>query len=357
MPECADVGDAEVQRLLVEKLKTVDAFVVFDFEDAPCSAGVVRSAPKILVDGATWLARSQTYQFASFEVQAGGASAGINAAPDARAEAVASFVAEVQPWVQSRRLVPDAAKGVNPANFAPLRAADPRPADYWDRADELTATGIGASAVAALGGLDGRTIAIEGFDGLGVRIAADVVARGGRVVALGTTAGTAVGSNGFDPEVLATRWQAMGPELVRELEPEPAPVGAVLGTDVDVLVCGSRAGVIDHGVAAGCAAKAVVPSGTIPVTAKGLAVLRRAGVCVLPDFITTAGAFIGGLAPALRDGDSSAVSSTDEVEASVAAALEDIIDHEQGPVLGACHRAEAFLRTWRAELPFGRPLA
>jgi glutamate dehydrogenase/leucine dehydrogenase len=358
MPECADAGHPEVETLLVEKLKTVDAFVVFDFEDAPCSAGVIRSAPKILVDGATWLARSQTYQFAAFEVQAGGASGGINAAPDGRADAVASFVAEVKPWVASHRLVPDAAKGVNPNDFAPLREADPRPSDYWERAEELMTTGIGASADLALGGLDGRTVAVEGFDGLGVRIAADLVARGGRVVAVGTAAGTAVTPDGFDPEVLGAQWHAMGPDLVRELEPEPGPAGAVLGAEVDVLVCGSRAGVIDHGVAAGCAAKAVVPSGPIPVTAKGLAVLRRAGVCVLPDFVTTAGAFLGGLAPVLVGIDSSAaVSSRDEVQANVTAVLAEVIDHEQGPVLGACHRAEAFLRTWRSDLPFGRPLA
>jgi glutamate dehydrogenase/leucine dehydrogenase len=356
MPECADAGHAEVETLLVEKLKTVDAFVVFDFEDAACSAGVVRSAPKILVDGATWLARSQTYQFASFEVQAGGASGGINAAPDGRAAAVASFAAEVQPWVASRRFVPDVAKGVRPTDFAPLRDVDPRPASYWDRSDELAAAGIGASAAVALGDLDGRTVAIEGFDGVGVRVAAHVVARGGRVVAVGTAAGTAVTPRGFDPEVLASTWNAAGPDLVRELEPEPAPVGAVLGAEVDALVCGSRAGVIDHGVAAGCATKAVVPSGMIPVTAKGLAVLRRAGVCVLPDFITTAGAFVGGLGPSLRDADSAPLSA-EAVEATVTESLAEVIAHEQGPVLGACHRAEAFLRTWRTDLPFGRPLA
>ena len=31
--------------------------------------------------------------------------------------------------------------------------------------------------------------------------------------------------------------------------------------------------------------------------------------------------------------------------------------HADGPLLGACHRAEAFLRTWQDTLPFGRPLA
>ena len=69
--------------MTTRKLSTTDAFVVVDLPDAPVAAGVVRLAPKVLIDGATWLARSQTYQFAVFGRKASGASAGINAAADA----------------------------------------------------------------------------------------------------------------------------------------------------------------------------------------------------------------------------------------------------------------------------------
>ena len=67
--------------MTIEKLASTDAFIVFDLDGVP-GAGIVRAAPKILVDGATLLARSLTYRFASFERQVSGASAGINAAPD-----------------------------------------------------------------------------------------------------------------------------------------------------------------------------------------------------------------------------------------------------------------------------------
>jgi glutamate dehydrogenase/leucine dehydrogenase len=340
--------------LLVEKLKTVDAFVVFDLDDADCSAGVVRCAPKILVDGATWLARSSTYQLASFELRAGGASAGVNAPVEQRHDALAAFVAEVQPWVAARRIVVDPAKGVRPDDLAPLRAGDPRPPEIWDDSGVLAAASIVAATEAAVGDLDGRTFGIEGFDGAGPSLATELAVRGARVVALATAAGTASAADGFDADVLVEQWRARGPDLVRELEPEPAPPASVLGAEVDVLVCGSKAGVIDHGVAAGCSARVVVPSGPIPVTAKGLAVLKRAGVCVLPDFVTTAGPMLAGLAPVL-DGDRSTALS--DIRARVAAVVREVLDDEQGPVLGACRRAEAFLRTWQAELPFGRPLA
>jgi len=34
-----------------------------------------------------------------------------------------------------------------------------------------------------------------------------------------------------------------------------------------------------------------------------------------------------------------------------------VVGHGNGPVLGACERAEAFLAGWLDELPFGRPMA
>jgi len=339
----------------VERLKETDAFVVFDLDDAPVSAGVVRSAPKILVDGATWLARSTTYQFASFGIRAGGASAGVNASPEIRHDALAAFVAEVRPWVESRRFVPDAAKGVTLDDLSPLRDVDPRPAGFDAAAPALLAAGIVASADLAVERLEGCTVAIEGFDAVGAQVASELAMRGARLVAVGTADGTVLQETGLDAAAVAAAWQAHGPALVRELAPEPGPAGEVLGVDADLLIVGSRAGVVDHGVAAGCSCRVVVPSGPIPVTAKGLAVLRRAGVRVLPDFVTTAGAMLGGLAPSL-DG-SAALRTPDEVASAVRDVLGEVLDHEQGPLLGACLRAEVFLRSWRDQLPFGRPLA
>jgi glutamate dehydrogenase/leucine dehydrogenase len=341
--------------LLVEKLTSVDAFVVFDFEDAPTSLGVVRSAPKILVDGATWLARSQTYQLAAFEQRAGGASAGINARPEGRADAIAAFVTEIEPWVAARRFLPDAARGVHPDQLAPLRAVDPRPDDAPARQVELAAVGLEASIGAAIGGLDGRSVVIEGFDEAGLELARRVVAGGGTIAAVSTAEGTAVQPSGLGIDALAAAWAAHGPDLVRELATEVEPSGRVFGVTADVLVCGSRAGIVDHGVAAGCDVKAVVPSGPIPVTAKALAVLQRAGVVVLPDFVTTAGPLLGIGLPVL-DGQRPPL-TVDDAAAAIGAVITDVLADDAGPVLGACRRAEAFMRTWRDELPFGRPLA
>ena len=89
-------------------LSSTDAFVIVDLPDAPIACGVARLAPKILVDGASWLARSQTYQFAAFGRKASGASAGINVRIDERDAAIAAFTSELLPDVAGGRLALEA---------------------------------------------------------------------------------------------------------------------------------------------------------------------------------------------------------------------------------------------------------
>jgi hypothetical protein len=298
------------------KLSTTDAFVVVDLPDAPVAAGVVRLAPKVLIDGATWLARSQTYQFAVFGRKASGASAGINAAADARGDALAAFDAEVAPDAAAGTLLLEGGRGIDATDLAALRAADPRPVEWWEQRAVLRGVGIAAAARAACGGsLDGRTVAVEATD--------DAAAVADALTALGATvAGGA-----------------------------PAPAAEVVTSAADVLVVGSKAGVLDHEAVPGVQAKVVVPSGPIPVTAKALAALGRAGVVVLPDFVTTAGHLV-----AWPDGGAALPADLPAAAAElVGGAVSGLLDHPAGPVLGACEQAEAFLTTW-AEIPFGRPI-
>jgi glutamate dehydrogenase (NAD(P)+) len=292
----------------IHKLAATDAFIVFDLDGADRSIGPTRLAPKILVDGAELLARSATYLFASFELRVGGASAGINAKPDGRDDAVAAFVAEVQPLVEAGTFTTEAARGLSPADLAPLAGAGGASLPTGEHRDALLVAGVVAAAERAVGALDGRTVAIEG-DQAPAALTAAFTERGATVVAEGPT------------------------------------------TAAEVLVAGSKTGVLDHTLVDAVGAGVVVPWGPVPVTAKALAALRRKGDVVLPDFVTTAG-------PALSAaGGVPADASAATVAAAVTAALDEVMDHGEGPLLGACHRAEAFLSTWRDALPFGRPIA
>ena len=247
----------------IHTLASTDAFIVFDLEGAP-GAGIVRSAPKILVDGATALARSLTYRFATFERRIGGASAGINAKPDVRPAAVAAFATEATDLVGAGRLLVEAGRGVSPDDLVGVTAVDPRPETYWSRHDELTALGVAVAAEAALGDLAGCSVAIEGFDATGPLLAAELVARGARVTAVATSEGTTAAATGLDVPALALAWAAHGPACVRELELETGAPGAVFGAPADVLVAGSKPGVVDDEVAAGLEVRAVVPGGPGP---------------------------------------------------------------------------------------------
>jgi hypothetical protein len=113
-----------------------------------------------------------------------------------------------------------------------------------------------------------------------------------------------------------------------------------------VLVAGSKVGVIGHANVDNVKARLIVPSGPLPVTAKALASFGRSGTVVLPDFVTTS----GNLAAWPSDG------TSDDAAALVRDGISKVMNHENGPLIGACEIAEAFLVSW-ASVPFGRPIA
>lgn len=280
----------------VQRLTSTDGFIVFDLDAATTSVGVARSAPKILQDGAVLLARSVTYTFASFGVAGhGGASAAINAKPEVRDEAVKAFADEVGPLAEAGRLVLAPALGVSPDALAPLGWTEPDPA--------LLAAGALAAARVA-GPLDWRTAAVVG--------AGPVVDAATRQLA---DAGAPVVDPRFDAEC-------------------------------DVLFVAGKAGVLDHPTAESVKATTVVPLAPVPVTARALAVLGRAGRVVIPDFLSTAAPLL-----AAHDPDGG-----DPVQRIRDATIE-VAEHGTGLWLAAAQRAEEKLATWTKEKPFGRPLA
>jgi glutamate dehydrogenase/leucine dehydrogenase len=283
------------------KLTSTDAFIAFDLDDAP-AVGVVRLAPKVLRDGAELLARSTTYAAASFGLRVRGASGGINAKPDDRDAALAAFVEEVAELVESDRWLPGPGVGIATDDLNPLPRAEQRAVAF-----DQTATGESgvAAALGALGTLEGRRVGIVG--------------------------------NGPITEAAAASASANG------ATPEPQ---AALDADCDVLLVAGKAGMLEHDLAATVRARVVVPLTPVPVTARALAVLSRAGIVVVPDFLSTA-------APMLAAFDPDGGDAMERVHTGVAELAGEGTNLWMASVL----RAEEFLKTWQPELPFGRPLA
>src|SRR5690606_36296118 len=116
--------------------------------------------------------------------------------------------------------------------------------------------------------------------------------------------------------------------------------------DCDALVVAGKAGVLEHDLAGGVKAKVVVPLTAVPVTARAMAVLGRAGTVVVPDFLSTAGPLLAAFDP---DGGV----PMERVHHAVA----DLAGEGTNLWMAGCLRAEEHLRTWQPQLPFGRPLA
>jgi glutamate dehydrogenase/leucine dehydrogenase len=283
------------------KLTTTDGFIAFDLADAP-AIGVVRLAPKVLRDGAELLSRSTTYLAASFGLNVGGGSAGLNAKPEARDEAIAAFTAEVAELVESGRWLPGPGVGVRADELGGLPKADQRGLAFDQTS---TAESAVAAAVGALGSIEGKTVAIVGTGPVAEAAAMSVSANGA-----------------------------------------VATPGAAFNAEADVLLVGGKAGVLDHDIAATVTSKLVVPLSPVPVTARAFAILGRAGTVVVPDFLALAAPVLAALDP---DGG-------DPVERVVTTVGELAIE---GPELwmAAVRKAEEHLLTWQDALPFGRPLA
>lgn len=297
--------------MTTRKLTSTDGFVVIDLDDAPLAIGIVRSAPKVLVDGATWLARSETYRYAFFGRKVSGASAAVNTPAEAKAEAIGSFVTEFS-GDDFATIFLSAGRGVTGEALTSLRSKDPRPDTWWSERDSFTAAGIVAATERALDGLAGRSVAIESFDAMS--------------------------------SSLVERFRSAGASVIES--PDSEDPNAILHVEADALVAGSKVGLIGHANVENVRARLIVPSGPMPVTAKALAAFGRSGVTVLPDFVTTS----GHLAAWPIDG------SVEDPALLVSDGISRVIDHSSGPLLGACEIAEAFLASWTA-VPFGRPIA
>jgi hypothetical protein len=127
------------------------------------------------------------------------------------------------------------------------------------------------------------------------------------------------------------------------------PASLFTEVSADVLVPGTRPGTIGSRTAAALppGVRVVAPAANAPYTAEGAAELRRRGVVALPDFVCNAGAVIGYRSAA----DAAPGQVLAAVEATIGGLIRRALDHEDGPLAGACERAGEFLRGWWGEPP------
>jgi glutamate dehydrogenase (NAD(P)+) len=337
------------------KLDRNAAFVVRDLPDAPAE-GPVRLSPKVTQANARLYARVATYRLALLNLQRSGAAAGIKAEVADRSSAVADFVADVAALTGSGQLALDPAAGVEADDLAPLRGDDGRNPLLWEQTgtrsvrETAAARSAAACAEAQLGGLDGASVGVQWSRAAGPLVE-ELHRRGARIVAVSTAKGAVVQEAGFGVEEVLAAAAEHGDDLVAHLGVDAADQWAVFGVDVDLFVLPPTLRSLSEQGAGMVRARAVLPSGEQAVSPKALAALRRREVVALPDTVALAGPTI----VAHTEPGTALDAALERIDTTVAEVMAASA-HADGPLLGSCYLAEGFLRTWRDELPFGRPL-
>ncbi|MGP3931240.1 Glu/Leu/Phe/Val dehydrogenase dimerization domain-containing protein [Nonomuraea sp. KM88] len=346
----------------IVELASVDGCIAFDL-DCPTSAGGTRLAPDVTRGEAGLLARAMTYKLAVLGERIGGAKAVLRAEPEHRTATLARYCQEITPMVEKGGFLTASDLGTRTEDFASLPGYRTGSVMHQEVGGELvdtmvTGLGVVVAAETALGGLAGRTLAVEGFGKVGGAVVREAARRGARLVALSTLHGCVTDPAGLDVSALEESRAEHGDACVRLLGLPVRPAEALYGVAADVLVPGARTGTLTAERAAGVRARLVAPAANVPYTEAGLRTLAERDVVTLADFVCGAGATIGYLAE--RAGRvSGAASARELVEERVGRLTGRALEHPGGPYAGSCAVAEEFLATWRdaPDLAAGPPLA
>ncbi|NBE93068.1 Glu/Leu/Phe/Val dehydrogenase [Nonomuraea sp. KC401] len=346
----------------IVELASVDGYIAFDL-DCPTSAGGTRLAPDATRGEAGLLARAMTYKLALLGERIGGAKAVLRAGPEDRAAVLDRYCQEITPLVEKGGFVTASDLGTHTRDFASLPGHRTDSVMHQEVDGELvdtmvTGLGVVVAAETALGGLAGRTFAVEGFGKVGGAVVREAARRGARLVALSTLHGCVADPAGLDVAALEELRAEHGDACVNLLGLPVRPAETLYEVTADVLVPGARTGTLTAERAAGVRARVIAPAANVPYTGAGLRTLTERDVTTLADFVCGAGAAIGYLAErAGRVPD--AASARDLVEERIGRFTGLALAHPGGPFAGSCALAEGFLATWRdpADLADGPPLA
>jgi glutamate dehydrogenase (NAD(P)+) len=338
-----------------KQLEATTGFVIYDLPDADNYVGPARLGAKLTPANAVMLVRHQTYVFAVLEQRRSGCTIGFKVDPDGAAEAIAAAAGELAEELESQKLSTWPDLRLDSELLEPFLRHDGRsPLAASDRdgisfSDELVGLGAVTAAAGAAGGIDGKRVAIEGFDASGLGIAREVERQGGSVARIATAKGCVSGS--FDAATLADAWLAAGPACVEQLGDLGKPWEIWKG-DVDALFVGSKPGAMSGQGAETVGDTVVVATSAAAISSKALAVMRQRNTTAVADFVTRVGPALAWWPDEGADHDAVRSATT----AAVEGLMNDTAGHADGAFMAACYRAESFLRSWQDELPFGRPM-
>jgi len=277
------------------------------------AGGGTRMLPDITTEEIVWLARAMTYKYATFGFPTGGAKAGIWADPniigEQRDAILRAFGKAVSPLFSAGVVGLGADMGTDAADTAIFREAAGLPTRGSSLAQqekdgepiENHATGYGVVVAAKAAcefagmGLDGATVAIEGFGKVGGGVARYMVDAGAKVVAISNIDGAIYNENGLDISKLLEARKESGDRAVQEYQPaRHIDRAEIYFLPVDILIPGARPHVIDKGNVSRVQAKVISSIANIPITDEAEEILYQRGIYSVPDFISNIGGVVLG---------------------------------------------------------------
>lgn len=296
------LGPAKVV-LLRDVQVGLEGIVVVDNVACGPAIGGIRMAPDITVGEVARLARAMTYKNAAAGLPHGGGKAGIIGDPKMdeadKQRIVRAFGRAIGNLVE---YIPGPDMGMDETCMAYLH-------DEIGRAvglpvvlggiplDTIGATGFGLAVCAEVAqefaniAIKGSRIVVQGFGAVGRHAARFLAERGGILVAAADSGGAVVNPNGLDlPALIA--FKAEG-RTVREFAGgRPLPADDLVAVDCDLWIPAARPDVLHAKNIGRLRAKLVLQGANVPATAEAEAMLHRAGVLSVPDFIANAGGVI-----------------------------------------------------------------
>ena len=269
--------------------------------------GGIRMVPDISTEEVMGLARAMTWKNAMADLPFGGAKSGIKADPrkltpeekEAHMRAFARKIREVVPGgyiagpdmnTTEREMAQFADEIGTP------KACTGKPASVGGLPHELGSTGFGVATATRValehsgGGLEGKSVAIEGFGNVGTFTMKFLTEWGAKVVAVSDSKGALYDKDGLDYDELMAAKQEKG--SVTSGKGEKMDAAKLFKLPVDILVPGARPDVINTGNVADIKAKVVAEAANLPAKYEVEQVLMKKGVVVLPDFVANAGGVI-----------------------------------------------------------------
>ncbi|NYZ79191.1 Glu/Leu/Phe/Val dehydrogenase [Candidatus Micrarchaeota archaeon] len=293
-------GPEKIIIIYDQKTKT-KGIVVIDNSALGPGKGGIRLVPDLTVTEVFRLARVMTWKNALAELPFGGGKSGIKGDPKGdKASMLRAFGKALKSLCPVEYLAgPDMNTGAEEMRAFVDGAGNPKaatgkPTDMSGLPHELGSTGFGVAESTQVAaefagiGLNGTTVAIEGFGNVGTFAMKFLSEKGAKIVAVSDSKGTIYEPNGLNYDELMKTKKEKGTVLGYP-SGKQLPTADLFGLDVSILIPGARPDVITEKNVNNVKAKIIVEAANIPVKLESEAILHGRGVTIVPDLIANAG--------------------------------------------------------------------